>query len=109
MKRTVAVMTGLVLIMEVAGFARPVPKAKATAHEATGIVSSMDQNQLVLSHKVKGKEEQTTFMMNANTKKEGDLKTGEKVDVHYKVENGQNVATVVKVMSAKTASSTKKK
>jgi TolA-binding protein len=108
MKKVIAVMTGLFLLMAVAALAQA-PKAKATTASATGTISSIDEGTLVLSHKVKGKEEQTTFMMNASTKREGDLKTGEKVDVHYRVEDGQNVATVVKVMSTKMASSSKKK
>jgi hypothetical protein len=95
MKKAVAVMTGLFLLITVAALAQA-PKAKATAASANGTISSIDESTLVLSHKVKGKDETTTFVLNAATKKEGDLKPGAKVTVHYKTEGGQHIATLVK-------------
>jgi len=38
--------------------------------------------------------------MNNQTKKQGDLKPGERATVHYKAEHNENVATMVKVTPA---------
>jgi hypothetical protein len=35
----------------------------------------------------------TAFLLNPQTKKEGEIKAGEKATVHYKVENGSDVAS----------------
>jgi hypothetical protein len=112
MKRATSLVIGLVFLMSVAAFAQSSkakePKAKAAVtRQASGTVSSVEADKLVLSHKVKGKEEETTFILNDQTKKEGDLKAGERVTVHYKAENGSNVATMVKV-AASMAKSRKK-
>jgi len=103
MKRVASLVTGLVLIMAIAAFAQgttqktKAPKAKApVTHSATGTISSVEGDRLVLSHKVKGKEEQTTFMMSDQTKKEGELKAGEKATVHYTVSDNMNMATLVR-------------
>src|SRR5512135_1982504 len=93
MKKAVAVMAGLLLVMAVAAFAQT---AKAKTLEAKGTVVSVDDNSLVLEHKVQGKDTKTTFVLNAETKKEGKLAPKGKATVHYKVEGGQNIATMVK-------------
>ena len=93
MKKAVAVMAGLLLVMAVAAFAQT---AKAKTLEAKGTVVSVDDNSLVLEHKVQGKDTKTTFVLNAETKKEGKLAPKGKATVHYKVEGGQNIATIVK-------------
>jgi len=102
MKRAATLVVGIVFLMSLAAFAQGgkarAPKAKAAVtRQATGTVSSVAADKLVISHRVKGKEEETTFVLNDQTKKEGDLKSGEKVTVHYRAENGSNVATMVKV------------
>lgn len=96
MKKAIALLTAVFLLAAVAASAQA-PKAKTTTASATGTITSIDEGKLVLSHKVKGKDETTTFILNADTKKEGDLKTGARVTVHYKVENNQNIATQVRV------------
>lgn len=93
MKKAVAVMAGLLLVMAVAAFAQT---AKAKTLEAKGTVVSVDDNSLVLEHKVQGKDTKTTFVLNAETKKEGKLAPKGKATVHYKVEGDQNIATMVK-------------
>jgi hypothetical protein len=75
------------------------PKAKM--HVASGQIVSIDDSKLVLSHKVKGKEEQTSFAVNQDTKREGDLATGAKATVHYTSNAGENTATSVKAAAAK--------
>lgn len=108
MRKAVVLAISLVLIMSLAAFAqgtmqKKAPAPKATTHQATGTISSVDAASLALTHSVKGKEETTTFVLNDQTKKKGDLKAGEKATVHYMVENGQNVATSVTVSAAKMA------
>jgi hypothetical protein len=99
MKKTVAVLLGLALMLAVGAFAKTAStKSKAAAtQQASGKISTVDDSKLVLSHKVKGKEEQTTYVLNADTKKQGTPMVGAKATVHYKVENGENVATVLRV------------
>jgi hypothetical protein len=84
------------------------PKMKV----ASGSVVSVDDSKLVISHKVGGKAQETTFALNQDTKKDGELAAGAKATVHYNVVNGENVATAVKAGAAKhaaKASSTKAK
>ncbi len=79
--------------------AKPAKHAKAASamhtRVATGSVVSVDESKLVLSHKVKGKAQEMSFDLNGDTHKMGDLKAGAKATVHYKVDNGSNVATSV--------------
>jgi hypothetical protein len=89
---------GTTLLLLAASLAMAMPQAqgqKASTHQAVGTVKSVEGDTLVVSHKVGGKEQETTFVLNAQTKREGTMKTGAKVTVHYKVEGGQNIATVV--------------
>ena len=96
MKKIVAVMAGLLLLMAVAGFAQTTTAKAPKTLEAKGTVVSVDDNSLVLEHKVQGKATKTTFVLNADTKIEGKLAAKGKATVHYKVEGGQNIATMVK-------------
>ena len=43
-------------------------------------------------------------MLNSNTKKTGDLKTGDRVSVQWRDENNQKMAASIKEMSTKAAS-----
>src|SRR5689334_1725971 len=73
-------------------------------HRATGMVTSIDNDKLVLNHKVNGKTEDATIMLNSDTKKPSDLKTGDRVSVQWRDENNQKIATTVKEMPSKSAS-----
>jgi hypothetical protein len=117
MKRVVALMTGLILLMALAAFAQatktkapqaPKPKAPVTK-SASGTISTVSDTALVITHKVKGKDEQTTFVLNAQTRKTGDLAVGAHAMVHYTVENNQNIATSVTVTPTKAKAVTTKK
>ncbi|MBZ5498977.1 MAG: hypothetical protein LAP85_21470 [Acidobacteriia bacterium] len=118
MKRAVTLAMGLILLMALAAFAQGTaagtsakttkPRAVVT-HTAMGVVSSVEANKLVLSHRVKGKEEQSTFLINDQTKKEGDMKAGDRATVHYRVEKGQDIATMVKASPAVAKASKPKK
>ena len=100
MRKMMVMVTVFALVMAGMAFAQG-GKVKVTTKQASGTISSMDSGSLVLKHKVAGKDQETTFILNGETKKEGDAKVGSKVTVHYKVENNQNIVTLVKVAAAK--------
>ena len=77
---------------------------KGAMHRATGTITSIDADKLVLNHKVNGKAEDVTIMMNSDTKKTGDLKTGDRVSVRWRDDNNQKMATSVREMPSKAAS-----
>ena len=108
-------MIGLCLLVSAVALAQAPktvkPAPKPTTKQAVGTIDSVDASSLVLTHKMAGKDVTTTFVLNADTKKEGDLAKGAKVTLHYVVANGQNIATLVKASpaSAPKPAATKKK
>jgi hypothetical protein len=83
--------------------AKPAKKARITRiRVALGKVVSVSATGLVILHKVKGKEETSTFTLNGETIKEGDPAAGNLVTVHYTIKSGDNVATLVKVSAPRT-------
>ena len=99
--RTVAVVAGLMLALILPGttFAHGLAKR----HVAVGTVSSIDNSQVVINEKVKGKEKPRTFMLEPSTKTLGNVTTGSKVAIHYKKENHQMVATSIRERGTKSA------
>ena len=91
-------LVGSVFAAQTSKSAKP---AKATTHDASGTVVSVNATSLVISHKVKGKDEQMTFVLNPETKREGKLDVGSHAAVKYRSENNENVATMVKGAAAK--------
>ena len=84
----------------------PAPASKSThkpatpaTHATTGVVKSVDATSLVLSKGSKSKDE--TFMLNSSTEKKGDIAVGAHVQVRYKTEGKENVATAVTVQPKK--------
>ena len=75
--------------------------SKMTTHHLTGTISSVTGSDLVVTHKYKGKDENSTFMLNSTTKKEGNLDKGAMAVVYYEVKNNQRIATEVKVNQTK--------
>jgi Domain of unknown function (DUF5666) len=73
-------------------------------HRAFGTITSIDADKLVLNHKVNGKTEDVTIMLNSDTKKTGDLKTGDRVSVRWRNENNQKMATSIREMPSRSAS-----
>jgi predicted acyltransferase (DUF342 family) len=76
---------------------------KTTILRAHGTIVSSTSSNLILSSKVKGKAEEETFMVNPETKIKGELKAGAMAEVHYKMDNGQKLATNVTVHTAMAA------
>ena len=73
-------------------------------HRATGTITSIDADKLVLNQKVNGKAEDVTIMLNSDTRKTGNLKSGDRVSVQWRDENNQKMATSVREMPSKAAS-----
>jgi hypothetical protein len=79
--------------------AKPAPAAKAEATKATkGVVKSVDATSLVITG---AKNAEMTFVLNAATTKTGTPVVGANVQVRYKTEAKQNIATAVTVAAAK--------
>ena len=118
--RTAALVLGA-LMMASAAFAqtapatKPAPAAKkpaasapaAATHATSGVVKSIDDSKLVIS-KSATKGPETTFAVNASTQKEGTIAAGTSVDVRYKTEGKEKVATAISVHEAKAKTAAKK-
>jgi outer membrane lipoprotein-sorting protein len=103
MKKVIALVTGLMLLMALAGFAQGTQgkTAAAAVKQAAGTIKSVDAAKLVLTHKVQGKDTDTTFVLNADTKKEGDLTVGAMATVHYVTKDKDHIATLVQIAAKK--------
>jgi hypothetical protein len=91
--RNVALMAALALTLSGAAFAGQKSAAK---HTAVGTIASMDANQVVITEKVKGKDQSMTFKLDSATQKTGTLSNGTPVTVQYRTENNENIATAVR-------------
>jgi hypothetical protein len=95
MKKIIAVMIGLCLQMTPAARAQTT-KAEPAAKQVVGTISSFDgANTLVVANEINGKRELTTFVLNADTRKAGELKKGADATVQYIVNGKRNIATLV--------------
>jgi hypothetical protein len=79
----------------------------ATGMKMSGTIVSSSNSELVLSSPAKGKGQQETFVINPDTKTNGNLAAGSRATVRYKDENGQKVATMINARAAHKAASTK--
>jgi hypothetical protein len=70
--------------------------AKTVTHHEMGTIDSITDSDLVLTHKYNGKVENTKFVVNADTKKDGTIDKGSEATVYYKFSNHQRVATEIK-------------
>lgn len=109
-----AVLTIVPMLSLAAATVQSTPPAKHASsspatHATTGVVKSVDDSTLVISHKNGKKEEDMTFMLNSSTKKEGTLAAGEHVSVRYHDQGSSKVATAVTVQSTKPAKAPVKK
>src|SRR5262245_36345471 len=79
--------------------ALPKSNTKPAINVSLGTISSIDASRLVMTHKMKnGKTEDLTFMLNSQTERQGVLKPGSKISVHYTNENNQLTATAIRAM-----------
>ena len=91
--RTCVFITGLVVTLSITAFAG---KKDSGKHLAVGTISSIDANQVVVTEKVKGKDQPVTFKLDSSTQKSGNLQSGTLVTIQYRTEGNQNIATSVR-------------
>ena len=77
--------------------AAPASQEKLSPIRVTsGTITTVADSKMVISHKVNGKTAEATFALNSDTKREGDLAVGSRVTVRYRMQGGENIATMVK-------------
>jgi hypothetical protein len=76
-----------------------VAAAQLATHSTRGVVERVDAARLVITDPRHTR--QTTFVLNAQTERQGRLAAGVNVTVRYRTEKGANVATAVVVEPAK--------
>ena len=79
---------------------KPGASAAATTHATKGVVKAVNPKALILSH-AKGKTKDRTFVLTDTTSKQGDIAVGATVDIRYRLEGADRVATAVSVHQAK--------
>ena len=126
---TKAIAIAAMIAFPVASFAQSAPAAPAKAQTApaapaapakaekgmkkvaskttSGVVKSVSDSQLVITHGSGKSAKDETFVVNASTTKTGTIETGSKVSVHYTTEGSTMTATSI-AASAPKASSKKK-
>ena len=76
---------------------KPTPTSKPAApatHTTMGTVKSVDATSLTITRS-SGTPKELTLVLNDSTKKSGNIAVGASVDVRYKTEGKQNIATAV--------------
>jgi hypothetical protein len=109
---TTACLLGALSVVPAAGFsatqrASSTPAAAAHAskpvaatHAMRGVVKSIDDQTLVVA-RTGGKHAEMTFALNASTQRTGTIATGTAVSIRYREEGKTNVATAIRVESAR--------
>jgi hypothetical protein len=104
--RTAAIVVAALTSVPATGLALPSgdtsrPKAAASTtasssqamHATKGVVKSMDATKLVIRRSSSGSD--MSFTLNPSTEREGNVKVGSTVEVRYRTEPNQRIATVV--------------
>ena len=95
MKKIVAIVMGLVLLMVAMSFAQG---AAPQRDSQKGTITSIDGSKLVMTGTRGFSKLETTFVLNGDTKKDGNLKVGAFVIVYFRIENNQKIAERVKTI-----------
>lgn len=117
---TKAIAIAAMLAFPVASFAQTTPAAapakatstkKVASKSASGVVKSVSDSQLVITHGSGKSAKDETFAVNASTTKTGTIETGSKVSVHYTQDGTTMTATAIAAAAPKASkkSSTPKK
>jgi hypothetical protein len=108
---TMALVVGALCVVPAAGFAAPgaaaqkpaaakAAKTNVATHATRGTVKSIDDSTLVIARSGKNHPEMT-FTVNAATARAGTIAAGAPVSVRYREDGKTNVATAIRVESAK--------
>jgi len=109
--RSIVAIGVMALVPAIAGAAAPARQDKAAAkssqakpatHSTAGVVKSISDSALVLSHPGKQNADMT-FDLNSSTQREGTIDTGSQVSVRYRDEGSNHVATAVMAQHGKHA------
>jgi hypothetical protein len=76
------------------------PKPAAVVHSTKGVVKSVDDTSMVVTLPT-GKTKEMTFVLNPSTERKGTVAVGATVQVRYKTEGTQQVATAISVQPHK--------
>lgn len=95
MKKATPFIVGICLIILGIAYAQTSNPA-STIKQVAGTIRSFDgSSTLVVTSEVNGKRQLTTFVLDAGTKRVGELKKGADATVEYRVEGNRNIATFV--------------
>jgi hypothetical protein len=72
------------------------PKEIAT-HATKGVIKAVTTTTLVVTIRASGKRTDTTFVLTPSTQKEGALEAGSTVEIRYRTDGKQRIATAVSV------------
>jgi hypothetical protein len=78
------------------------PQAKTSqpaTHFTQGTITSIEANRMVLTRKIRGKTEQTAFVMDSQTQRSGNLAAGAHVSIQYREAGNQKIAAAVRELS----------
>jgi len=75
------------------------PKDVAT-HATKGVIKTVSATALVVTTRAAGKRTDTTFVLTPSTHTEGALATGSTVEIRYRTDGRQKIATAVSVEAA---------
>ena len=75
----------------------PAKPAAVATHATKGVITSVTDTTLVISRPNAKDKKSVTFALNSSTQRKGDLIVGASVDVRYRTEGANNVATAVKI------------
>jgi hypothetical protein len=78
---------------------RPAAVEVAT-HATKGVVKTVSATALVITRRTAGKRTDTSFVLTLSTQKEGVLAAGSTVEIRYRTEGNQRIATAVSVEDA---------
>ena len=78
---------------------RAAPVEVAT-HATTGVVKTVSATTLVITRRTAGKRTDTSFVLTPTTQKEGTLAAGSTVEIRYRTDGKQRIATAVSVEDA---------
>jgi hypothetical protein len=76
------------------------PKPAAVVHSTRGVVKSVDDTSMVVTLP-SGKVKEMTFALNPSTERKGTVAVGATVQVRYKTEGTQQIATAISVQPHK--------
>jgi hypothetical protein len=97
--------TGLTALAAQSSTKKAMPAGSATTramvYQEVGTIRSITSSELVLTHDANGTQEESTFLLNSQTKTDGEIETGAHVSVCYKNQNHERVVTEIKAQGEK--------